>query len=521
MRLIKRLLVIVLLLSAFGTDHLHAQLYQEPFERTVTEGVEDAYSAVDTLFHSAMKPYHADQFVRDSIPRFRTYDRRYFNLTEVKFLKEHLIELKEDDFELYMDAVLDLNIGRDLGDTSSWQDTVQVFNNTRGLAMYGRIGDRVSFHASVFENQSQFQDWMYKYTDSLGVVPGQGRFKELESNARDYNSAWGIISIQAAKWLQVHFGQGKHFIGSGYRSMLLSDVASNYPFIRLKANFWKNRIEYTAMNAEMFNMERLPLGEVPESLFKRKGYTMRYLSVIPHPRLELGLFEAVVHQRWDSTGTKAYGWDFYQPLPFVSTAVNGLDSVNNAVVGINAKIKVSDKLFFYGQGVADQAESRFSGFQVGLRWKDFPFKTTTLRLEYNEGGAGIFTNKRNLQNYTHMNQGLAHPLGTNFKEYIVVWQQRTRKKRLWSEWRGIYQIHDGGIRGNIQSTPTELLDGTHDPGVTMISDLQFGYLMNPTSNMNAIIGWTWRDRSTNAGHLVSSFYYFTFRVALFNRYYDV
>lgn len=249
----------LLIFLFFGTKAVTAQLYQEPLERTVTEGVEDAYSAVDSLFHSAVKPYHADQFVRDSIPRFKTNDRRYFNLTEVKFLKEHLVELREDDFELNLDIVLDLSIGWDLGDTSSWQDTVQIFNNTRGIALSGKIGDAVSFQASVFENQSQFQDWMYKYTDSLQVIPGQGRFKELESNARDYNSAWGVISVKASPWLQVHFGQGKHFIGNGYRSMLLSDVASNYPFIRLKAEFLKNRIQYTAVNAELFNLDRLPL----------------------------------------------------------------------------------------------------------------------------------------------------------------------------------------------------------------------------------------------------------------------
>ena len=517
----KHLLHGTLFLLLFWAKESSAQHYQEPLERTVTEGVEDAFSAVDTVFHSAAKPYHADQFERDSIPRFKTDDRRYFNLAEAKLLKEHLVELREGDFELNLDIILDLSIGWDVGDTSSWQDTVQIFNNTRGLSISGKIGDVVSFQASVFENQSQFRDWMYKYTDSLQVIPGQGRFKELESNARDYNSAWGVVSVKATPWLQVHFGQGKHFIGNGYRSMLLSDVAANYPFIRVKAEFLNHRVQYTAINAELFNLERLPLGEVPESLFKRKGMTVRYLSMIPHPRVELGLFEAVIHDRWDSTGTKAYNWDYYQPLPFVSTAIHGLDAANNAVVGANLKVKVSNKLFVYGQAVADQSDARFSGFQAGLRWQDFPLKTLALRLEYNEGGAGIFTNKAPLQNYTHMNQGLAHPLGTNFKEYIVILQHRTRKKRLWSEWKGIYQLHDGGMRGNIQSTPAEVLDGLHEPGITMISDVQLGYLMNPTTNTSAIIGWSWRDRSTNEGHLISSFYYFTFRVALFNRYYDV
>jgi hypothetical protein len=150
----KHLLHGALFLLLFWAKESSAQHYQEPLERTVTEGVEDSFSAVDTVFHSAVKPYHADQFERDSILRFKTDDRRYFNLAEVKLLKEHLVEIREGDFELNLDIVLDLSIGWDVGDTSSWQDTVQIFNNTRGLSISGKIGDAVSFQASVFENQS-------------------------------------------------------------------------------------------------------------------------------------------------------------------------------------------------------------------------------------------------------------------------------------------------------------------------------------------------------------------------------
>ena len=499
--------------------NLNAQSWQLPLERGMTESIEQVLSTTDTTVHTGMKPFHYDQFTWDSIPRFFVNDRRYFNLTEVKFLRDHLIEIEEDDFTLFIDAVLDWDIGFDFGDTSSWQDSVQIFNNTRGIAAFGRIGERVSFHATVFENQTQFPQWLYTYTDSLQVIPGQGRFKELESNARDYNSAQGVVSIDAAKWLQVHFGHGRHFIGHGYRSMILSDVAFSYPFLRLQAEAWKKRIKYMVLNAEMNSLDRLPRGEVPEALFQRKGFSFRYLSVMPHPRVELGLFEGVVWQRWDSTGTKRPPAAFYAPVPGVATALYGLDSTQNVMLGGNLRVKVTDDLSLYGQYVLDQSDLRFHGFQAGLKWNNLLVNRLNLRLEYNEGAPGTYTHRTTLQNYSHMNQGLAHPLGSNFKEYVAILQHG--HKRFWSEWRGIYQIHDGGARGNIASPTPDLLNAPHEPGVTMHSDLQFGYLMNPTSNTSIIMGWRWRNRIVDNSSLISSMYYLAFRVAMFNRYYDV
>lgn len=496
-----------------------AQRYQMPFERGVTEAIEWSISRPDSAQQTSLKPYYYHQFDYDSVRRFNTADRRYFNLAEVKFLRDHLIEVKEEDFHIYIDAVLDLDIGKDLGDTSIWQDTVQIFNNTRGAVFYGQFGENVSLHATVFENQTQFPFWMYRLTDSLQVIPGQGRFKELESNGRDYNSATGVLSIKLHKDFDLHLGHGKHFIGNGYRSMLLSDVAFSYPFIRMEARFLNGKVNFTTLKGELIDLNRLPRGEVPEALFRKKGFTFNYLNLFPHPRFELGLYEGVIWQRWDSTGTQPYPLAFAIPLPGIAPTVYGLDSTQNVVLGANLKLKITRNLFLYGQYVLDKSGESFTGWQAGLNVKNLPLRNMTLRLEYNEGGQGLYTHRNSIQSYTHMNQGLAHPLGTNFKEYIGILQHSTG--RFWSELKAVYQHHDGGPRGFALTPSNEINNAPPQPGSTFISDLRFGYLMNPTSNINAIIGWTYRDRSNESGHIVSSLYYLAFRLALFNRYYDI
>ncbi|MFM1931055.1 MAG: hypothetical protein RL226_358 [Bacteroidota bacterium] len=495
-----------------------AQLYQIPLERGMTEAIERSLSAKDTLIQTGFKPFHANQFDRNSVPRFRTDDRRYFNLPEVKWGKEHLIEVLDDDLTLYIDAILDVNLGRDVGDTSTWQDSVVIFNNTRGIAVYGDIEKKVSFHATVFENQTQLPLWLYEATDSLGVMPGQGRYKPFKSNARDYNFATGVISINATKWLDVHFGYGRHFIGHGYRSMLLSDVAANYPYLRLQAETNNHKLRFISIHAEMLRLERLPLGEVPESLFKKKAFSAHYLSFMPHPRLALALFESTVFERWNPTGTQNLPWQFFQPVPGINMASFGFDSVHKVVIGADAKVKLSNSIYAYGQFVVDGNQRQRTGFQAGISFTDLAAPRLNLRLEYNEGGIGLFSSNTPLQNYTHFNQALAHPLGTNFKEYIAILQHGY--KRFWSEWRGVYQIHDSGEKGNVFNTSDAIDVQTASLGKTWLSDLRFGYLINPTSNFQAIIGWSWRDKETASGHLLSSLYYVQFSVTLFNKYYD-
>ena len=59
--------------------------------------------------------------------------------------------------------------------------------------------------------------------------------------------------------------------------------------------------------------------------------------------------------------------------------------------------------------------------QVGVRSR-LSIKEHKLHLlaEYNQAQPYTYAHKHPMQNYTHMNQALAHPLGANFKETVVM-----------------------------------------------------------------------------------------------------
>ena len=76
-----------------------------------------------------------------------------------------------------------------------------------------------------------------------GVVPGRGRAKNFKEDGFDYPVAEAYLSYTPNKFFNFQFGNGKNFIGDGYRSFFLSDVASPYPFLKISTSFWK--IKYT------------------------------------------------------------------------------------------------------------------------------------------------------------------------------------------------------------------------------------------------------------------------------------
>ena len=59
----------------------------------------------------------------------------------------------------------------------------------------------------------------------------------------------GYVIYRPNNMFTLQFGHGKHFIGNGYRSLLLSDNSFNYPFLRIQTTFGK--IQYTNLYAEL------------------------------------------------------------------------------------------------------------------------------------------------------------------------------------------------------------------------------------------------------------------------------
>ena len=98
-----------------------------------------------------------------------------------------------------------------------------IWVNTRGLTLEGKLGKKLAFYSAIYENQAVFPQYIDEFIDTRGVVPGQGRAKTFGDNGWDYSQSSGYLSYNAGKWVNMTLGYGKNFIGDGYRSLLLSD----------------------------------------------------------------------------------------------------------------------------------------------------------------------------------------------------------------------------------------------------------------------------------------------------------
>ena len=547
MRLGHFLAVTILVLTA--VSGFSQEQYNHPFNHTQYSEFEGDLHTKESEFHSGIKPYRVKQLNQsmpfDSIRRLN-YHKSKFSKTRVgrKLFRQSLLRVDSAKYQFYVDPVLHLELGMDA--VSKERLTV----NTKGLLFKGSIGKTVSFYTAVWENQATYLPYMNTWIDKYQVVPGEGRIKNFDfDNALyrflgvkvkgyDFSIAAGHVSYSPIKNLNFQIGHDKLFIGEGYRSMLLSDVGFNYPYLKISTNLWKFQYEFI-----FTQLQDTRLFSTFESGFKKKWASFHYLSVNLGKRVQLGLFEGIIFKS-DSVGNAGFNWNYFNPITFSRSIQYAYDgSGNNAVAGINIKYVPFDKAAFYGQLAIDElnftklGEGGFIdqrlGWQVGFKIFDaFGLDRLYARLEYNGARPYTYAHESSLQSYTHYNQPLAHPLGANFHEFVVELGYR------WRDLRFSYRISFASVGrdstginyGNDVYLPdTDAYLGAQSAGNTIgqgvktnltNQNLELAYVVNRASNLHIIFGLRHRIASNNLGKEENTYVFFGLRTILRNLYND-
>ncbi|HJW29863.1 MAG TPA: hypothetical protein VJ508_11560, partial [Saprospiraceae bacterium] len=95
----------------------------------------------------------------------------------------HFYEVDVPDFYLRIDPLIRVGAGRET------EEGVTTFINQRGLSLRGGISNSVFFQTTIFDSQIRFPNYINRFTDIYGVVPGAGLFKAFSSKI--FNSAGG------------------------------------------------------------------------------------------------------------------------------------------------------------------------------------------------------------------------------------------------------------------------------------------------------------------------------------------
>lgn len=504
---------------------LKAQQKNVPLNRFFSQEVERAYIGDSTEFiHMASKPYLESQLDISRVEGLRKDTTKVYFTGAGKLFKQHLFSIKKDDYFLAIDPLFDFSYGDDLSDTTAYA-TRKLFMNQRGLQFIGDIGKQFSFQTSFYETQTLVPLYLQRQVSASGVFPGFGRTKVYKVSGFDFGMSNGWVSYTPRSWINIQFGQGKNFIGNGYRSLLLSDAAFSYPYIKTLLTSTNKKWQYSAMYTSLQTLERLPKGEVPEALFKRKGGSFNYLSWVPTPGIEFGFFEGIIWERYDSTGTKPQPYGGYIPVIGVNTLLNGYGNVNHVITGLNARIRITKHSFAYGQFVTDAISSGRFGYQLGLKYFDLGVKNLDVQVEWNSLASNLYTSHYSLQSYAHMNQPLGHPSGPATQELVAI--ANYRKHRYIGQIKFNHIQHSAGPDGNWSNDPDAIQINIAPWPMQYVQqiDISAGLYVNTVTNLQLLVGYTGRTDHTdynwmNDVTLRTDYLYVSLRTNLINRYSD-
>jgi len=345
-----------------------------------------------------------------------------------KLFREHLLEVTGEDYTFYASILPDLLVGHS-------SDNGTIWTNTRGVMAGGTIGKNLTFRTEFYENQAKMPAYLDAFGRQYQIVPGQGEWKPFSGTKFDYAYASALINYKAGKHFDFQLGYDKNFIGDGYRSMLLSDAAFNYPFLKIIANV--GRVQYTTMWAQFIDMN-YPKASYDNG-YRKKWGVFNYLDWNVSKKFSVGLFEAVIWQDSDSSGKRGFDASYLNPIVFLRPVEFSVGSPDNALLGFNLKYAPSRNSTFYGQFILDEFKfdevtsgkgwwgNKFGG-QVGFRSNNI-FKVPNLNVltEFNAARPYTYSQRTTLNNYGHYGQSLAHPMGANFMEWVNIADYRYKR----------------------------------------------------------------------------------------------
>lgn len=320
-----------------------------------------------------------------------------------------------------------------------------------GAGVYAGYKGKLMLNGDILAGYNEPVKYIDKITDSLNMVPGFGPANR--QGGYGFNQSTFSLSWKPGRLVELHAGRGKHFIGEGYRSLFLSDYASNYNYMRTDVSVW--RIKYMVLFTQMKSAQGYPQKIDPKI---NKYSTMHYLSLNITKWWSVGAFEAVVWESEDSVQNRQLDINYFNPIIFFRPIEYSIGSSDNSLLGFSSTIRPIKGLTLYGQLMLDEfywqdvvapiyarinpdsaigtgSWRNKQSMQLGIKIHNLAdWKNSTIIAEMNVVRPYMYSHGNSNQNYMNFTQPLAHPLGSNFIEWLtfVAWQPARNWGFLWS-----------------------------------------------------------------------------------------
>lgn len=496
--LISKFSIIFILLTLASS--LKAQLLV-PLSNEMNRRFEYEMIQSRTPVFTVMKPYIQNQ---DSTQYSVLSTEKWFHR---KLFHESLIQVDSGSFYLFADPVFEFGVGRD----SKGRNTMI---NTRGLRIGGQLGKYFAFGTDFYENQAIFNSALDTEFRKDKVIPGQGRGR-INGNTWDYAHASGYLSFSPIRQLNIRVGQGKHFIGDGYRSLILSDAAYTNPYA--SATWQSKKWMYSWMISSVQNFGlKIQLASNKEP-FKHETLSTHLLSLQLSNGIQLSLVQSQMFNIPDTFGRTKADIRLFNPLLLPVPDNSNIHSL----WGMNLKINLNHYIILYGQLVIDNlmnSSKKKMGLQLGLKYYDVAgVRGLYAQTEYNRIDPNTYTSSSKALQWMHFGEPLAHPLGSNIEEIMLSLSYTWHRWQINNQTNFIHNKEGLDNYSNITNPPLPQFVTSQQ---LLWNRSELAFYINTKTLMNVAVGYIYRKETLAGNANALSQFYFTFRTSLLNTYYD-
>lgn len=415
-----------------------------------------------------------------------------------KLFSDNLIHLTDsENVQVSINPVFDFRIGKNKHEN--------INCNTRGFILNGQLTQNLFVRSEFYETQAVLPSFFSQWTDTLKYIPGMIRHKPFDQNGVDYGVVFSQLIWKPFNNYGVRLGYDRIHIGSGYRSIMLSDAAQAYPFLMqtFRYHSWTLSHAIASLRNPDFN-NRIGIPRAESGAYQQKWFSFTYLTCSPNPKLNLALYETAVFLPSNSGESQFFPMALL-PLPVVRNTLLELKGRHHVLTGFTADYAATDNFSVYAQTLIDALNKQqhfFEGSaQLGVVFKSNHEKPYVLFSEVNLATHNALTSSSALTAYTHNDQSLAHPAGQSFVEWVSgIHMQRQRWifnatfSMLMA--KGL-PVTDAFFTVDNTAAGSGFFSPQSSPDKTTHVQVQLAYLINPASNLSVFAGLHFRQLNSS------------------------
>ena len=322
-----------------------------------------------------------------------------------------LFALADDEYGLQINPHLYAEYGPVWGDV----EPATAWRYARGIRVSGHIGRYLFFESRLTENRTKPAE--YRFADRtaprLGNVSGRG-------DLYDHFEAEALVGVRT-RHVEVRFGRDENRWGPGIGSLLLSNYASPYEQLQVRATL--GPVQLVSVMAGFSERRFQPSGD---AIIPRKYAAFHRLSVQPIPSLTLSVGEAVIFST-DTLGART-GFDlsYLNPIIFFRAAERQRGSPDNVVISGSASWRMKPGWEIYASLLLDEMKVSMIGdgwwgnkwgWMIGL--VAAPTDRLMLRGEFARLRPFLYSHASAGSDYIHYNDLIGHPAGPNSIDLAV------------------------------------------------------------------------------------------------------